>query len=162
MSSKVKALSSFAAGESFSFTEVKPLFQKIEDKEIEEQLKLLEEAAKEETPQIEHKDNVEFDDFMKMEFRVVKILEAENVKKSKKLLKLKIDIAGEQRTVVSGISTAYKPEDIIGKEVAMLLNLKPRKIMGIESPAMILDARNEDELSILVPDKPIGSGSEIS
>lgn len=146
----------------YNYKNIEPLFRKIEDSEIDNQISLLNKVVIEEPKELEHKDNVEFDDFMKMEFRVVKVIKAEKIKKSKKLLKLKVQIAGEERTVVSGIAGDYQPEDIIGKEVAMLLNLKPRKIMGIESQAMILAAHNGNKLSILIPDKQIESGSEIS
>ena len=150
------------SSDSYSFKDIEPLFKKIEDSEIENQLNILKAASEIKEQVLEHKDEVEFDDFMKLEFRVVKIIAAEKVKKSKKLLKLTIDIAGERRTVVSGISQHYSPEDIVGKDVAMLLNLKPRKIMGIESQAMILAAKDDDKLAILVPERSIGSGSEIS
>lgn len=152
--------------DSYIIGEVKPLFVKVEDDAIAIQLKKLEDAAKaakaSEPVVIEHKPEVEFEDFMKMEIRVVKVLEAEKIKKSKKLLKLKIDLGSEQRTVVSGIAENYKPEDIIGKKVPMLLNLKPRKIMGVESQAMILAGKDGDDLTIFVPDKDIKIGSEVS
>ena len=92
----------------------------------------------------------------------MKVIEAEAIKKSKKLLKLKIDLNGEQRSVISGIATSYKPEDILGKNVAMVMNLKPRKIMGVESQAMILAAHDEGIISALVPDIDVKPGSEIS
>jgi methionyl-tRNA synthetase len=144
--------------------EISPLFPKIDDKKVRKQLDKLAVAAQQANPkpQIEHKPQVEFADFEKLEIRVVKVIEAEKIKKSNKLLKLKIDIGGEERTVVSGISKFYKPEDIMGKKVAMVLNVKPRKIMGINSEAMILAAKTDDKMKIVVPEGDIDSGSEIS
>ncbi len=112
---------------------------------------------------LEHKPLISYEDFMKMEFRIVEILEASNVPKSKKLLKLKVDVGnGEERTVISGISQYYTPNEMVGKKVPMLINLQPRKVMGIESQAMILAAEDEDKLTILVPEKDVKSGSEVS
>jgi len=141
---------------------VKPLFRKIEDKEIEEQINILEKNLIEEKPITKHKPLISYEDFMKMEFRVVKILAAENIKKSKKLLKLEVNIGDEIRSVVAGISEFYKPEDLVGKKVAMLINLQPRKVMGVESQAMILAAHEEEKLTIIVPEKDVSEGSEIS
>ena len=142
---------------------IAPLYRKIDDKEITVQLARLDAARKAAEPVVlEHKDFIGFDDFLKLEIRIVKVIEAEAIKKSKKLLKLKIDLNGEQRSVISGIATSYKPEDILGKNVAMVMNLKPRKIMGVESQAMILAAHDEGIISALVPDIDVKPGSEIS
>jgi methionyl-tRNA synthetase len=111
---------------------------------------------------MEHKPEITFEDFEKLEMRIVKILEAENIPKSKKLLKLKVDIGGEERSVVAGISESYEPEELIGKKVAMLINLKPRKVMGVESQAMILSAEDNGKFSVLIPHKNVKEGSEIS
>ena len=111
---------------------------------------------------LDHKPEIEYDDFMKMEIRIVKILEAEKVYKSNKLIKLKVNIGGEERSVIAGIGKDYKPEELIGKKVPMLINLKPRIVMGVESQAMILAAEDNGELSILHPDKEVKEGSEIS
>jgi methionyl-tRNA synthetase len=148
----------------YEIGETYPLFAKIEDKQIEEQIQILEEKAKANEPQeLEgRKDNVEFDDFMKMEMRLVKVLEAEKLKKSKKLLKLKVKVGPEERIVLSGIKANYKPEELVGKTVVMLFNLAPRKMMGIESQGMILAAENGDDLSLLVPDREMPDGSLIS
>ena len=151
-----------AESQKFEIKDVEPLFKKIDDKAILEQAKLLEENLIEEPKPNEHKPKITYDDFMKLEFRIAKILEAENIKKSKKLLKLKVNIGGEERSVVAGISEHYKPEEIIGKKVAMLINLEPRKVMGVESEAMILAAHDEGKLSVLIPEKDVIEGSEIS
>ncbi|TAJ13561.1 methionine--tRNA ligase [Marinilabiliaceae bacterium JC017] len=142
------------------------LFEKIEDADIQAQLDRLaqtkeanEAAAKEVMPA---KENIEFDDFTKLDIRVGTILEAEKVAKTKKLLKLKVDTGIDQRTVVSGIAEYYKPENIIGKQVSILVNLAPRKIKGIESQGMILMAEDANgELAFVLPEKTIKEGSEI-
>ena len=140
------------------------LFAKIEDKEIEYQInKLL--ATKEQNKEENHppvKDEVTFDDFQKMDIRSGIILEAEKVAKTKKLLKLKVDTGVDQRTVVSGIAEYFKPEEIIGKQVSLLLNLAPRKIRGIESQGMILMAEDKDgKLYFVAPQENIKPGALI-
>ncbi len=142
------------------------LFEKIEDTEIEAQVnKLL--ATKEANDAASAtvapaKDLCTFDDFMKMDIRTGTILEAEKVKKTKKLLKLTVDTGMDKRTVVSGIAESYNPEDIIGKKVSILVNLAPRAIKGIESQGMILMAENaQGELSFISPEKDFPNGSEI-
>jgi methionyl-tRNA synthetase len=142
--------------------EIAPLFRKVEDVEIEVQLEILKKASEVPKP-LEHKPQITFEDFSKLEFRIVLILEAENIPKSKKLLKLKVDVGnGEERSVVAGIAQSYKPEDLVGKKVPMLINLQPRKVMGVESQAMILAAHDEGKLTILIPEKEVKSGSEVS
>ena len=146
----------------FTIGKVEPLFRKIEDSEIEKQLELLKATQIKEKEKMEHKPEITFEDFEKLEMRIVKILEAENIPKSKKLLKLKVDIGGEERSVIAGISESYEPEELIGKKVAMLINLKARKVMGVESQAMILAAEDDGNFSVLVPHKNVKEGSEIS
>lgn len=145
----------------FTIGKVEPLFKKIEDAEIKKQLELLKATQKGEE-KMEHKPEITFEDFEKLEMKVVKILEAENIPKSNKLLKLKVDIGGEKRSVVAGISESYEPEELIGKKVAMLINLKPRTVMGVESQAMILAAEDDGNYSVLIPHKNVKEGSEIS
>lgn len=143
------------------------LFEKIEDKEIENQVnKLLETKKANSLANIEAepaKENCNFDDFSKMDIRVGTILEAEKVKKTKKLLKLTVDTGIDKRTIVSGIAEFFKPEDIIGKKVSVLVNLAPKSLKGIESQGMILMAENLDgSLSFVSPeDKEILPGSTI-
>ncbi len=148
----------------YTFSVQQPLFPKITDEEIQKQIEILEEKSKaaEPAPEIEIKPEIEFDDFMKLDIKLVKILSAEKVKKSKKLLKLQIQCGNVQRTVMSGISNHYSPDDLVGKTVTMLLNLKPRKMMGVESQGMILAAENDGVLSLLVPDKDLKDGSDVS
>jgi methionyl-tRNA synthetase len=104
---------------------------------------------------------ISIDDFMKVELRVAKVLEAEAVPKSKKLIKLKVD-AGEPepRTIVAGIAEAYQPDQLVGRTIAIVANLKPAKLMGIESNGMVLAASPEGGLPNLVsvdPSLPAGS-----
>ena len=93
---------------------------------------------------------ISIDDFMKVELRVAKVLEAEAVPKSKKLVKLKVDVGSEQRTIVAGIAEAYQPEQLVGRTIAIVCNLKPAKLMGIESNGMVLAASVADGKPVLV------------
>jgi methionyl-tRNA synthetase len=158
-----KQTSNMAAGHTINKEEL--LFAKIEDTEIQAQIdKLTASKQTNATTVIEPaKPETSFDDFNKMDIRTGTILEAERVAKTDKLLKLKIDTGIDQRTVVSGIAEWYKPEDIIGQQVSILINLAPRKIKGIESQGMILMASNsKGELSFVSPTKTgFNNGSEI-
>jgi methionyl-tRNA synthetase len=134
------------------------LFDKIEDVAIDAQVQKLADSKKMNETQNKTlepaKAETSFDDFSKMDIRVGTILEAERVPKTEKLLKLLIDTGIDKRTVVSGIAEYYKPEDIIGQRVSILVNLAPRKIKGIESQGMILMAENiAGELSFVAPTK---------
>jgi len=142
------------------------LFDKIEDEEIEKQIqKLMDSKAANEIANIKvdlAKENITYDEFSKMDIRVGTILEAERVPKTDKLLKLKIDTGIDQRTVVSGIAVDHKPEDIIGKQVSILVNLEPRTIKGIESKGMILMAEDASgKLSFVIPGDKTSNGSGI-
>ena len=142
------------------------LFEKIEDPVIDAQLKKLEDTKKANEIAVAKaapaKDNIEFDDFAKMDIRTGTVIECEKVAKTKKLLQLKIDTGIDKRTVVSGIAEYYQPEDLIGKQVSILVNLAPKKLRGIESQGMILCAQNADgSLSIVQPDAHVKNGSEI-
>ena len=123
-----------------------------------------EKTAEPEAPVIDipPKEEITFDDFMKMQFQVGEIIACEEVKKSKKLLCSQIRIGSEVKQIVSGIKAYYKPEDMIGKKVMVLVNLKPAKLAGVLSEGMILCAENEKgELAIVVPDKDMPAGAEI-
>ena len=100
---------------------------------------------------------ISIDDFAKVQLRVVKVLAAEPVPKTEKLLKLKVDLGNEQREIVSGIAKHYAPADLIGKNVVMVINLKPAKIRGIVSHGMVLAASQGDDLKVLSVDMPVGS-----
>ncbi|MDY0086847.1 MAG: methionine--tRNA ligase [Bacteroidales bacterium] len=143
------------------------LFEKVEDSMIEQQVQKLLDTRKanvalEEKPVKPQKEAIQFDDFTKMDLRVGTILEAELVPKTKKLLKLLIDTGIDQRTVVSGIAEYYQPENIIGQQVVMLVNLEPRKIRGIESQGMIMMAENADgKLCFVAPSESFMNGAEV-
>ena len=122
------------------------------------------EEAEPETPAIEHKPLIEYDDFAKMELRVGEVIACEEVPNSKKLLKETVKIGNEVRTILSGIKKWYKPEDMVGKKVMVICNLAPRKIAGYESQGMLLCAESADgEISLMTPDKAdsIEGGAEI-
>jgi methionyl-tRNA synthetase len=142
------------------------LFEQIEDKAIEEQVNKLLETKKanimSEVKAKPAKANIEFDDFAKMDIRTGTILEAEKVAKTKKLLKFLIDTGIDKRTVVSGIAEYYKPEELIGKQVSIIVNLAPKKLRGIESQGMILMAEDADgKLVFVSPSDAVKNGSEI-
>jgi len=143
------------------------LFEKIEDDTIQAQIDKLQQTklsnAKAQMKCKPAKEPIEFDDFAKIDIRIGTILEAEKVAKTKKLLKLKIDIGIKVVTVVSGIAEYYEPENIIGKKVSFLANLKAREIKGIPSEGMVLMAENPDGvLSFVSPEKQVEPGSQIS
>ena len=100
---------------------------------------------------------ITIEDFSKIHLRVVKVLAAEPVPKTEKLLKLTVDLGDEEREIVSGIAQHYRPEELIGKNVVMVINLKPAKIRGIVSHGMVLAASKDDELKLLDVDMPVGS-----
>ncbi|MDP4187720.1 MAG: methionine--tRNA ligase subunit beta, partial [Bacteroidota bacterium] len=142
------------------------LFTKIEDEEIEKQIQKLQQSKLENeknNAKVEPmKDPVSYEDFSKMDIRVGTILEAEKVAKTKKLLKLKIDTGVDVRTVVSGIAEHFSPEEIIGKQVSVLVNLEPRNLRGIESKGMILMAEDKDgKLKFMLPESHTENGSSI-
>ncbi|RDY60114.1 methionine--tRNA ligase [Flagellimonas nanhaiensis] len=144
------------------------LFRKIEDKEIQQQLDKLE-ATKKVNAQMEkevepQKDTITFDDFTKLDMRVGTIVEAEKMPKANKLLVLKVDTGLDTRTIVSGIAESFKPEDIVGKKVTILVNLAPRKLRGVESEGMILMTENQEGKLVFVnPDEDgVGSGETIN
>ncbi len=145
----------------------KILFTRIEDKEIDRVLEQLEaESRKTESPKNSEvapvKPQVDIEDFMKVDLRIAKVAACEKVKKSKKLLKISIDLGSEKRTVVAGIAEQYKPEDLIGKNVVIVANLKPAKLMGVESKGMILAAIGENDNPILLmPEKDLSPGSTV-
>lgn len=143
------------------------LFERLEDSVVEEQRAKLQNAKEEAeaaSKEVEtQKETTSFEDFQKMDIRVGTIIEAEKVKKAKKLLKLKVDTGIDQRTVVSGIAQYYKPEDIIGKQVSILVNLAPRKMLGIQSEGMILMAENnKGELQFVSPTEQSDNGAVIA
>jgi methionyl-tRNA synthetase len=101
------------------------------------------------------------EDFAKVQLRVGKIVSAERVEKSEKLVKLKVDIGTETRQVVAGIGKTYSPEQLLDKQVVIVANLKPAKLMGVESQGMLLAASSGDILSVVTPDKEISPGAKV-
>ena len=143
------------------------LFSKIEDKTIDAQLEKLAAtkiANEQENKVVEpQKETIDFDDFTKLDIRIGTILEAEKVAKTKKLLKLKVDVGIDVRTIVSGIAESFSPEEIIGQQVSVLVNLAPRKIRGVESQGMILMTDTpEGKLAFVAPEKAVKNGQQIS
>ncbi len=143
------------------------LFQRLDEKkkleEIEQRLEKEEKAAapKEEAPK-EEKAEITIDDFMKVELKVGKVLSSEKVKGADKLLVSQIDLGdGDVRQIVSGIALYYTPEEIIGKEVVVVANLKPVKLRGLLSSGMILCASNEEGLTLVSPAVAIGQGAKV-
>ena len=143
------------------------LFSKIEDKSIEAQLEKLlatkRSNAQEKKVVAPQKEVIDFEDFSKLDVRVGTILAAEKVAKTKKLLQLKVDVGIDVRTIVSGIAESFSPEDIIGQQVSVLVNLAPRKIRGVESQGMILMTDTLDgKLAFVAPERSIKNGQEVS
>jgi methionyl-tRNA synthetase len=119
--------------------------RKVEDAETDEPIK---------------KPLLKLDEFSRLDLRVAEILGAESVPGSKNLLKLEVDI-GEKRTVVAGIARHYRPEDLVGRQVVMVVNLKPAKLMGIRSEGMVLVASIDGEMALIAPEKKVKPGSPI-
>ena len=149
------------------------LFARMDMKEVLEKVEAVlgAEEEKEESGQadqgedvvdIEAKEEITYDDFARMQFQVGEILACEEVKKSKKLLCSQVKIGNETRQIVSGIKAYYKPEEMVGKKVMVLVNLAPRKIAGVLSEGMLLCAEDaQGNLALMTPEKPMPSGAEI-
>lgn len=142
------------------------LFEKIEDEAIQfqiEKLRKTKETNKDIKKSVKpQKEQISYDDFMKLDIRTGTIIEAEKVPNTQKLLKLKIDTGIDVRTVVSGIAEYYEPDQVLGKKACFLVNLEPRKIKGIESHGMILMAENhEGKLSLVSPTEDFNNGSTV-
>jgi methionyl-tRNA synthetase len=149
--------------------EAELLFEKIEDKTVEQQVNKLEETKKmneqeNSVPEVQPmKEEIVFDDFMKMDLRVGEIKTAEAVEKSNKLLKFTVDMGSETRTILSGVAKHFSAEEMIGKKVTVMANLAPRKIMGVESQGMLLFAENSDGKLVAVnPGKEAQNGAVIA
>ena len=136
-----------------------PLFTRIEDTQIAELDALLQKRVAEANRKMEKIPAISIDEFAKVEIRTGKVLSAEAIPKSNKLLKLQVDIGGETRQIVSGIAQFYKPDELVGQNVVVLTNLAPAKIFGVESKGMILAAG--DAASLLTPLKPVDPGTKI-
>ena len=143
------------------------LFARLDINEVMERVNELHPPVKEEVPaepviDIEPKDEITFEEFGKMQFQVGEIIECKPVEKSKKLLCSQVRIGSQVKQIVSGIQKAYKPEEMVGKKVMVLVNLKPAKLAGVLSEGMLLCAEDENgELSLMVPEKKMPAGAEI-
>lgn len=143
------------------------LFARMDVKEIMEKVDEIEDAQKAEVedekyPEVEKKPEISIDDFDKVQIQVGEVVKCEPVPKAKKLLVSQIKIGAETRQIVSGIAKYYKPEEMVGKKVAVITNLKPCKLCGVESQGMILAAGDDEgNLSVVTVDKDIAAGSEI-
>lgn len=137
------------------------LFARIDVKEFMEKLEA--EMVENEAPKMEHKAEITYDDFAKLEMRVGTVLSCEKHPKADKLLVFQLDFGGEQRQIVSGIAKFYKPEELVGKQVCAVLNLAPRMLRGIESQGMILSAADETDelLSVVATLKPVPNGFSV-
>lgn len=145
------------------------LFEKIEDSTIEQQIQKLENTKKQnemENKEVEVapiKENIVFDDFMKLDLRIGTILEAKKVEKSNKLLQFLVDTGVDKRTILSGIAKHYTPEEMVGKQVTIVANLAPRPMMGTVSEGMILMAEDsEGNLRLIQPNENVNPGSTVS
>jgi len=110
---------------------------------------------------VEEKDYITIDEFSKIDLRVGLIKEAENIPGSKKLVKLKVDV-GEERTVVAGIAKNYSADELVGRQVILVCNLKPVKLMNVKSEGMILAAHDGGDLALVVPDRKLKVGAKVS
>ena len=100
-----------------------------------------------------------YEDFQKLEFKIAKIIEASDIEGASKLLKLKVDLGTEQRQIVAGIKKTYQAQDLLGKEVVIIVNLDPKVVMGVESQGMLLAASDENGPILMRPDKDVPLGS---
>jgi len=150
--------------EIFSWGRLKPGFAIEKNESLFPRISLKEDGEKKNDKNKNEKDcdMIDIEYFNKIKMKVGKVLEAYPVKGSNKLYRLIVDIGNEKRQIVSGIAKHYKANDIIGKEIVIITNLKPTKLMGFESNGMLLTAEGKDELSILIPEKQVEPGSEIS
>ena len=142
----------------FARMDIKDVMEKVEEIKAAQEV----ETAEEKYPEVEKKPEITIDDFDKVQIQVGEVIKCEPVPKAKKLLVSQIKIGAETRQIVSGIAKYYKPEEMVGKKVAVITNLKPCKLCGVESQGMILAAGDDEgNLSVVTVDKDIVSGSEI-
>ena len=140
----------------------KILFKKIEDDVIEAEIQKLQKALKGKKEAEPQEEKIDYELFQKIKLKVAEVVKAEPIPKSKKLLKLQLQLGNEQRQIVAGIAEHYKPEELIGKKIIIVANLKPAKLFGVESNGMLLAASADGKMSLLtVMDDSMPSGSEI-
>jgi len=135
------------------------IFPRIDDKAAAKLLESVE--ARGESEKADGLEQITIEDVMKLDLRTAKILEAEKVKKSKKLIRLKVDLGTEQRQVLAGIAECYEPEQLIGRTVILVANLKPAKLMGLESQGMILAGSNGKKIVLAGFDEDLDLGARV-
>ncbi|NPA34412.1 MAG: methionine--tRNA ligase [Chlorobi bacterium] len=145
----------------------KQLFRKITDEEVERQIKKLKgdmqtQEQKQQGQQPESKPLIDYEDFSKLDLRVAKVISAEKHPNADRLLVLKISLGTEERTIVAGIAQHYSPEELVGKNIVVVANLKPRKLRGIESQGMLLAAHDSGKVILLTTDKDASPGAPVS
>ena len=146
----------------FARIDEEEFMKKIHEKEAAQAAEAEKAEAPEDVIDIEAKPEITFDDFMKMQFQVGEIIACEEVKKSRKLLCSQVRIGSEVKQIVSGIKAHYSAEEMVGKKVMVLVNLKPAKLAGVLSEGMLLCAEDADgNLALMTPEKPMPAGAEI-
>ncbi len=136
-------------------------FEKIEEDKIKELQEIMEKRFSGESVEKQEMETITIEDFKRLDIRIGRIVSAEKIKGSKKLLRLIIDIGDEHRQIVSGIAEDYRPEELVGKLVVVLVNLQPAKFMGVESRGMILAAEKDGRAILLIPEKEIEPGTKV-
>ncbi|MBD3196816.1 MAG: methionine--tRNA ligase [Candidatus Lokiarchaeota archaeon] len=135
-----------------------PVFQKLDVSEIKDKLDEIKQSKSKDSKVI---DMIEYNNFKKLDIRIATVEEVEDVPKADKLYKLTINVGEEKRTLAAGLAEYYKPEELIGKKIAVLVNLEPKKLRGVLSQGMLLAAVDGENVSVLTPDKDIPSGAKI-
>ncbi|MFX1259363.1 MAG: methionine--tRNA ligase, partial [Promethearchaeota archaeon] len=135
----------------------KPIFEKLDIEQLKENLKKLRYKKTEKL----FEDNIAIEDFKKLDIRVALIENVETVPNADKLYKLSIDLGNEKRNLVAGLADYYKPEELKGKKIVVLVNLQPRKLRGVLSQGMLLAAEEDNKVSILIPDKDLPPGAKV-
>jgi methionyl-tRNA synthetase len=138
------------------------LFRKIEDSEIEPEIEKLKKINAQIRPEKKEENLIDISVFKKIDLRTATIIHCEKVKGAKKLLKLEVDDGDKKRQIIAGIAQHYEPEEIIGKRIIIVANLKPTTLMGEKSEGMLLAATSGEKLVLLTTDKDIDTGSKIS
>ena len=105
---------------------------------------------------------ISFEEFQNIDLRIAKVISASKIEESEKLLKVELELGEEKRIIVAGIAKYYSPEELINKNVVIVANLEPRIMLGTESQGMILAVKDEDKLSVLIPDKEVKNGLKIT
>jgi len=154
----IESVKAFGIMKTTTVKKISPIFPRIDVKKELEDLEKQVAAPKEEKNEEPKKEIITYDDFSKVEFKLAKVLDCEEVPKSDKLLKLQVKIGGETRQIVSGIRTWYKAEEMVGKTLVVVTNLKPAKIRGVESNGMLLAVDDGKDLSLITTEKDMKDG----